>query len=102
MFHFRVEHLLRRLPRLFEHFGAVFRVRVVVEVGAFVDETLAFHMDHQRHRVAVPIRAFGEAQMAERGRVTLPRHGVSSEIGYPTNLPICYFRGQKMGMGEFL
>ena len=36
----RVEDLPRDLSRLLQNFAAVFRIRVVAEVGAFVDEAL--------------------------------------------------------------
>ena len=76
--HLRVEHLPCELSRLLQHRPAVPGVGVVAEVRAFVDETLPVGIHHDAERIAVLLEVVADRQIAERGCVPVPPHGVAS------------------------
>src|SRR5207237_1059148 len=66
------------LLRLRQHGSSVFGIGVVPEVRALVDEALSGRVDHDPERIAVFLEPIAYAQVAELGRVAIPRHGVTT------------------------
>ena len=59
-------------PRLLQHHAAVFRVGVIAEIGALVDEALAVGVDHDAERIGVLLEMVADREVAEFRRVAVP------------------------------
>ncbi len=73
-----VEHLPGELVGLLQHDAAVFRIGVVAEVGALVDEALAVGVDEDAERIGMLLELVADREVAELGRVHLPLHRVAA------------------------
>ncbi len=67
-----IENLPCKVARLLHDLGAVFRIRVVAKVRAFVDEALTVCVDHDAERVGVFLELIADSEIAELGRVLIP------------------------------
>ena len=74
----RVEDLPRDLSGLLQDLAAVFRIRVVAEVGALVDEALAARVHHDAERVGVLLKTVADGEIAELRRVRVPADRVAT------------------------
>ncbi len=66
------------MTRLHEDNAPVFRVGVVAEVRAFVDETLPIGIDHDAPWVGVLLEVVADRKVAELGRIAVPADGMAS------------------------
>ena len=73
-----VEDLPGELAGLPKDNSAVFRVGVIADVGALVDKALAARVQHDTERVAVLLEVVAHCEIAERGGVALPTHGMTA------------------------
>src|SRR5215208_1510077 len=78
MLHLLVENLPGELSRLLEDHAAVFRVGVIAEVRAFVDEALAGGVDHDGERIGVLLELIADREIAKFRRIHLPAHRVTA------------------------
>src|SRR5262249_30071767 len=70
--HLLVENLPGELAGLLEHDAAVFRVGVVAEVRALVDEALAGRIDQDGERVGMLLELVADREVAEFRRIAFP------------------------------
>ena len=73
-----VEDLPGELTGLHEDDAAVFRVGVIAEVRALVDETFAIGIDHDAPRVGVLLEVVADRKVTELGRIAVPAYGVAA------------------------
>ena len=78
MRHRRIEKLPRELHRLLQDDAAVFRVGVIADIGAFVDEALAVRVHHDGERIVVALVVVGRREVAEVRRVAFPADRVTA------------------------
>ena len=76
--HLLIEDLPGELARLLQHHAAVFRISVVAEIGAFVDEALAGGVDQDAERIGVLLELIADGEIAELRRIHFPLHGVAA------------------------
>src|SRR4029079_7119822 len=73
-----VEDLPGELTGLHEDDAAVFRIGVIAEVRAFVDEALPMGIDHDAPRVGVLLEVVADRKVTELGRIAVPAYGVAA------------------------
>ena len=78
MLHLLIEDLPCELSGLLQHDAPVFGIRIVAEVGPFVDEALAGGIDENSERVGVFLKLVADREVTELRRVHLPLHRVAA------------------------
>ena len=75
---FLVEDLPGELIGLVQDYAAVFRVGVIAEIGAFVDEAATSGIDHDARGIGVFLEVVADAEIAEFRRIIVPADRVAS------------------------
>src|SRR5205823_11395523 len=78
MFDLLVEHLPCELAWLLQHDAAIFRIGVIAEIRALVDEAFAGRVDQHCERVTVLLELVADREVAEFGRVHFPLHRMAA------------------------
>src|SRR5260221_2299949 len=66
------------LARLLQHHPAIFRVGVIAEIRAFIDEALARGIHQHGERIGILLELVAHGDTAEFGRVQLPLHRMAA------------------------
>src|SRR5262249_2996666 len=66
------------LTGLVQNHAAIFRVSVVAEIGAFIDEALAVGVDHDAERIGVLLEAVADGKIPILGRIAIPADRVAT------------------------
>ena len=73
-----IEHLPGELVGLVQDFPAVFRIGVVPEIRAFVDEALAVGVDHDAPGIGMLLKIVADGEIPEFRRIVVPAHRMAT------------------------